>query len=552
MVSGKSSSQSSRESSKERRSRILRSMIPGRRSHEDEDMDLEEIEVTVEPTDQPPSHHGSRHSSTTESSRSTGHIDTGQLTAMKSDPLGKLLWEVIYKVNELYGDRHGGMQDADREPIDVGRIANDFYDSLGDKRRLLDGLEVVENQVNNIHLNTALQEAKSSTLESRLAETERKLKEDNLLDGMYENPMFVIQVKPPTDFPTRRRLKSTEDLTQAYKLFPRGTGRFSGERNSHFQVQEFLETLNEIQEFFQLNEEEFKARMLGSCTGKAHEMMTHWKKKGYTVPQLYHSLYLNFNKQDSPMAAQTKLDNFKILKTRSSAESESHVSQLALKASQKMPMGDARNTFYDHLSANTYIEALPSQASAFVRTKYNDLAVQLKRPPSFSELSQILDPHRYYLDMEIRKHGQAPSKNKEDTNNKYINYVGEENPRNHQGKREQHSKKGKQDNSHKKPRFQKRDKYEQRTHRPDKQGKASAGKPEPPGKPSNKQSDKRQDKYCSLCGGKNHNASEGCYRMKDDRGDMVLVTPAYGYCSLCPHKLHHPEKYCPFKGDRKT
>ena len=53
--------------------------------------------------------------------------------------------------------------------------------------------------------------------------------------------------------------------------------------------------------------------------------------------------------------------------------------------------------------------------------------------------------------------------------------------------------------------------------------------------------------YCSLCGQNIHRASEGCYKMRDERGLTVPVVPAQVPCTICEKKinkkLYHPFKY---------
>ena len=57
-------------------------------------------------------------------------------------------------------------------------------------------------------------------------------------------------------------------------------------------------------------------------------------------------------------------------------------------------------------------------------------------------------------------------------------------------------------------------------------------------------------KYCSLCGARGtHNASDGCYKMKNDKGENVQVIPSFDHCQKCEtihqRRLFHPAQFCP-------
>ena len=470
-----------------------------------------------------------------------GRNNDQQRAAMHGDPMGRLLLEVAYKVNELYADRHN-MQDADRQPIDVDEMATKFNDVLSQQRQLTSTFDNIEQRVNDVNLSTAVLQSMNAELESRVQNTESMVKQaqDVSLD-VYDNPMFLLRVRPPTEFPEEPKLKTPEDLANAYKLFPKGNARFTGDKSSTFQVLEFLETMNEIQDYLKLNEEEFKARLLGSCTGKAHELVAHWKHKGFSVKNIYYNLFLNFNHQETTLAAQEKLTQFRAYNNKNSAEVESTIAHLALRACQNIPMGPGRNAFYDYLCAHTYLQALPRASSAFVRQRFNDLGRQLKRMPTFSELSQDLDHHRDYLDMEIKSQGVNRKDKVASSGKKTVNVVlNDKKPqqRNKQGKPKQNFKADKQ-------------KFEKKPNA----GKKFGGKKESKDgkrKPAFEGKGKKHDKLCTLCGETTHNASDGCWKMRDDEGNRVIVTPNYIPCTLCPLGLFHPERYCPDRAKKKV
>ena len=54
--------------------------------------------------------------------------------------------------------------------------------------------------------------------------------------------------------------------------------------------------------------------------------------------------------------------------------------------------------------------------------------------------------------------------------------------------------------------------------------------------------------YCSLCSGTSHTAAMGCYKIKDDSGKSILISPTQIPCNICEKvlqkKLFHPVKFC--------
>ena len=53
--------------------------------------------------------------------------------------------------------------------------------------------------------------------------------------------------------------------------------------------------------------------------------------------------------------------------------------------------------------------------------------------------------------------------------------------------------------------------------------------------------------YCTLCGGNSHNASDVCYKMRNENNEIVPVPPSFAPCPFClkqDKKLYHPEEFC--------
>ena len=520
------------------------------------------------------------------------------LKQMEKHPLGRILTRIVRSTNEAAVQSQqnaGSRRNINPSTVDILEIAELFANSnlletmrddmahqqlcsmgrhvaeLEDKIKDLEkeDLDSLKGKIQEIELHHAEQAAKTSQMESEQSRTMQKVKEEllkspELANPVYSNPVFQVAITAPSVFPDMPKIKDGKDLVDAYKLFPKAGSKFSGEKGTGMGVMEFLEMMNEIQSFLKLTEQEFKQRLLASTTGKAHELLSHWIEQGRPVPQLYHSLMLQFDRGDSTMAANQKLRNFKAYKNKTSAEIEANIQQLGVRACRLIPKGDARTCLFDNMCANAYIEALPHESSIFVRTKFFDLAKHLRRQPTFTELSHELDSHRTTLDMDISKNGVNPSKkekeeydkNKGKGKGKYVNVVKlddkQENkkpwPKNGQkweknGKRnpkDNYKQGDKRDNQDKKKPFKKNDGQHSKKRDGDHRGKQH-------GKQSTEQPNRQGKKWCSLCGLSNHTASDGCFMIRDPAtGRIVECTPCHGDCTRCEMGLKHPEEYCPY------
>jgi len=60
-----------------------------------------------------------------------------------------------------------------------------------------------------------------------------------------------------------------------------------------------------------------------------------------------------------------------------------------------------------------------------------------------------------------------------------------------------------------------------------------------------------EQNYCSLCGKRDHRASQGCKYMVTDSGSKVNIMPTHTLCGACPAhvspRLNHPSMLCPYR-----
>ena len=413
------------------------------------------------------------------------------------------------------------------------------------------------------------QEEKQHDLEGRLAKLEleaRVTPEEKHLEQLYKNPLYAAQVEPPAHFGLGMDKAALDRKFKVEKLLPRGNQRFSGTENS-VPVHEFLTRMNDVQTLAEFSEEEFKKRLLISCTGEPYRMCQLYIESGASIAKIYHSFESLFDHTEPPAHSIEKLRRFKIDRNMSSKQAEVEISKLALNACRTYPKGETRNLQFHALATTSYYDALPTKATEFVRQRTNDLSIKLGRAPEFNEITTELDPHRYLLDQFIAMQARPPfgprptgptiyPKNQfssrypaspyrqvnsitgslREAGGRLGRLAGQQRGVRGQvgGRGRGAGRRGGQAGPARRGNYAGRVNYVQ-TDNTGQRGRSF----------SSRGSANGRSLYCSLCGGTNHTAAMGCYKMRDDKGEHVPnVQPAFGECTQCNFKLHHPEKYC--------
>ena len=403
-------------------------------------------------------------------------------------------------------------------------------------------------------------EEKFDYLQQRLDSLEMSSKEplsqDEFNRQFYSNPLYAVRVEPPTKFGDVPKIKGAEDLARIEKLLPRGSGKFSGEKNGPM-INEFLEKMNEQQSFLNLTEQEFQTRLLACLTAEPYDLAKQLLESGRSIHKIYYELQKNYDTKLGPAQASEKLKDFKIHRQMTSKTAETQIMKLALRAALAYPKGETRQMQCQLLCFKAYQEALPPRASEFVQHRYNDLAVQLGRAPEFTELSSVLDPHRVYLDGQISSHGaNSPKKPFQSKPLDLSTHNCVPHTKTFQVKSARQSRpRPAAPQFDWSPVVRHLNVAQRAGPRPDARpaGRRPAGPAKPPKLTRGDMNRVAARRGCSLCGGSSHTASMGCFSMRDDNGKVVDgVTPTYGFCGICIEKqLNHPEKFCPDRFKRR-
>ena len=332
--------------------------------------------------------------------------DIQTVDRLASHPLGSILFSVVGHFNELLSNQIGIPNVA--KPIDVVSVAKRFNDVVSDEISL-------RQDVNQLNYDTRQDRAALGSTQQTIDELSQMAYKRNfnigpLLEDTVNNPLYAIPVDAPTRFAAEGSTLTSSDLNTVLKILPRHNNRFSGEKSHALDVRAFLSLMRTIPDTINISETEFKKHLVSACQGRAFTFVNNWVDRGYSVKSIYNQLFSTFNNQESASSAQEKLNNFKARKNKTSAEIEATIGELAIRASEAIPKGVARDVWCEHYAAKTYIKCLPDTISAFVEGKYNDLASISGGQPSYGDFLQYLTPHRARIDLEIRTHGAIPPK----------------------------------------------------------------------------------------------------------------------------------------------
>ena len=377
--------------------------------------------------------------------------------------------------------------------------------------------------------------------EEEVIQKTAKLAENNMVEASMAYQVVMPKLRAPTHFSPTDTLAKTSAWKEALALFPKP--RFSGEEKGE-SIVEFLRICNQSQKVLNLSRSDFALMMTRSMTGAAWRQASAFFDTGESIETVYQKLLTMYDKSPTPEESKDLLIRVRAQKTDTLQTLTAKILELATNAARLA--GERGNTqeIVDMTGCRALIDALPAtndfnSPRARAQLIYHELYAKLGEMPSFMKFAARLNAHAGELNMLIRLHGESahrgmtgkakpyqrynPYRSSRDRNAKLarINNVNQNMSRTSSGgeKRAPHNDRGAPGISQGIPR-----------------GTARMGK------------------YCSLCGGTNHNATDICYKIRHN-GRAILVMPSQKPCGLCEKidqvKLYHPEKNC-WHRDRPT
>ena len=369
-------------------------------------------------------------------------------------------------------------------------------------------------------------------LQQKIQESTKNLKKD-----LYKKSLSFHLINPliqaPTNFSPTPTLLTVSKAIDALKMFPQNKSRFSGIKGDGPPIAEFMYAINAAQERLNLSEDEFKQKLLSSCTGPAHKTLRTHISEGDDVPALYHQLLSQYDNTVHPTKAKAELSKFKIGKRSNLFQAQTRILELSGAAARIFKDAKIRKTVTNIEACQCLIRALPKTSSTLVATQYNLFLAEQEDDhlePLFVDFIRYLDTYQSDIDMDIKINGASF----DDRDERVRDY--KPNP----------------------PQFKPyRGLKVQATHAVyEPQGQANM--PQRKRAPYQNVSVKAlhqapiQNKflnrmYCSLCGKTNHTSAQGCYAIKKN-GVVIPCAPTQIPCHICEKvtnkKLYHPPTLC--------
>ena len=372
------------------------------------------------------------------------------------------------------------------------------------------------------------------------------------------------KIQPPTFSYDCKPLKPN-DKQNLHKFVLQGKSKFSGAHDQN--IAETLEHINFIQGCARMNQEEFLQFFVKNFTKDAFDNVTAEIKAGTKICTIYNLLQVMYNRDMNPGEAKEKLKNFKARKTDTTLTILTKVRKLTNQSFADWITSDQKNLVVESESIYQFINAFPETSKRFLTDQLNRLKSKSKKPPTLSMFYEMNSSFIPTLDKDIKLNGvSSPFHGKP---NRYQSYAIQHNEKDndvdsfdqdddaletYKGmdfppvyhsnainrgnfRPNRGSNRGRGNTSYRgNSSFQNgRGRFNNNSSNPKFRGghgnKPDGYRYQPPVSSYN------NAKYCSLCSGQTHNASDGCYRMRDDSNKIVPVVPIQMACPVCKSRL---------------
>ena len=457
-------------------------------------------------------------------------VERMQLTFTQSNPLGRILMDMY--ADNLHMAEKTGLKETSRS---LKSLCREFYEN-----------SQLEKEMVNLQLCNNAAKIESSILNKEL-------------NGHLLNMDF----KPPGYFAPNQVIFTPSQRAECLRTFPTRTPKFSG----HFDqsIIEFLSNMKRAQDICRLSEAEFKDMLLDCTTGQAHLLIADWLNQGNSVDNLFHNLIIYFDRRISPQEARIQLQNVRAEKQQNLSKIEGKIMSLATRACSNLPPGPAQSVCFNNEAIMALIRALPASSATIAQNNFHLLSAKMGRACEFSELTRALNIYRHQIDEDIKRGGREMEvKDKPRYGSKYIPRAkGNKGKVNTYTSYQGNVKEVQSEHQGNKPNQGYRDKAPatggyQNNNRGNWKPRGYSGNARGNYK-SNYRGNQRNSKnynngslnYCSLCGLKDHKATDGCQYMQADNGKQIHTLPTHSTCNDCPPsvnpRLNHPTPLCPFR-----
>lgn len=419
---------------------------------------------------------------------------------MTDSNLGTIILEMATKINRLTDKAKLKQENL----IDLGQLCQDFNEE---------------------------KESETYALKQKLDKSAETI-QGKILSNRLNFHHIDSKITPPTVFSPIPTLTTSQKLKDAYLLFPKK--RFDNTKNSG-SITEFLDKFNLAHKRLMVSKDEFTELLLQLTTGEAHKHLKMFVDSGESLTAIFYRLFILYDTSPTIQKARALLNNLKANKSSTIESLEAKILEL-VNHSARQWSAPMRKNYIDIQACQSLINALPDKGATsskkICEQQYSTLAAELQRWPTFSEFTLVLHPLKSSLNEDIRL-------NAENSYSKIQTYSYPANKFSRAPKTNWREKSSFQPKIHNLNFSNPRNRNLYQGQHPNYTRPTYVG---------NKNIPSQQNLYCSLCGGKDHKASFGCPKMRNNQGKIIMVTPSQRYCSACYDtknvKLYHPENLC--------
>lgn len=421
-------------------------------------------------------------------------------------------------------------------------------------------------------LDKAIESRINNHVDSTLGSIDKILNQ-KLLDRELAYHDQTETITPPTLFAENDvLLDNAAKISAANNAFPTKR-KFSGSTNpGQPTIVEFLTNLNLAQKKCNLSQKEFTEYLNLCCTGEVFEDVACMIDCSKTLPEIYQSLLIQFDKRLKPKEAKKALDTYKPPFGASLNSVTSDIMKYGKRAALQYKK-EAQSAAYDALCTQALIENLPESAQILAENCLNELNSRMATIPTFADLTRALTKYGSTIDRELRRYGRyrmersnghtyhsKTDPKQRNIRSAQINYIdkvshgrndlrdvryrrgnGKEQPSNPLVKRNFNTNKRyrtqhptldtrQYNNNNNNRRNIRYSSYERNNRSSYPSNTGLSGVP-----------------HCSLCGKNNHKPNDVCYAMRDDSGKVVTAYPSQGPCGICKKQdvtLFHAPEVC--------
>jgi hypothetical protein len=412
--------------------------------------------------------------------------------------------------------------------------------------------------------------------------------EDSILNREMQSHTINQSIEAPDNYSPVPTLLTARQRADCFKLLPSGPNKFSGERG--VSILEYLHNLKSLQSQLNLSQTEFYEAMLASTTGNAYLLINSWIENKESPSTIFHNLLIHYDTRLQPEEARSRLMTYKALKSSNLGKVEADIMKLATRAASSIPAGPGRTSNYNNEVVQCLIRCLPHSSSLLVQNTNMEKSAKLGRMLTAAELSRYLNIYRHAIDSDIKANGAENRvlnkrfipRTKGEGVRKFVTYnISREAPPVYKllapsmvpGR---HSHQINQISQNNKPvalrgrspantginnfsnNFNGQNKnwsnrLGTRNARIGRNPGFRGGRTNTNFPLRNQFGNRIQNnkEYCSLCGRKDHKATDGCRFMISDEGARVPIMPTKTTCTKCPPwvnpRLSHPENLCPYR-----